>query len=406
MVMLLGAAVARADDAGVADAGPQARRLFDVTQTAPVKQAEAAMGEAGDGLKALLPASWQTPAWLGLQRWQWLAVPILLVLVALLTLLFARGTLLVARRLGRGRGAADAVLARLHGPLQLWWASLLARITLPVLSLSAESEAVWQRGFRLGLGLAFFWGALRAVTAWSEHFGTSEFALSRPGSRALVSLLTGVARFALVGFGVLATLSEFGYSVTSVLAGLGIGGIALALGAQKTLENVFGAFALAVDQPIREGDLVRVEDFMGVVENIGLRSTRIRTLDRTLITIPNGKLADMRLETFAARDRIRLNMKLGLTYGATAAQLKEVMAGCRAVLEAQPRLWPDSMSVALVGLGDSSLDIEIGAWFGTADFNEYRGIREAVLLGFLEVVEKAGAHVAYPTRTVHVVNAP
>lgn len=396
-LMLAGTTV-HAEDGGAPDGG---RRLFDVTEAAPVKKAEAAMDKAGSGLRAALPESWQAPSVLGLERWQWLGIPVLGLAIALCTLLLLRGTRATVKRLTRGKSdIGDRMLARLDGPLQVWWASLLARVTLPVLALSDGAEAGWQRVFKIGLGVAFFWGALRAVTAWSDHFATTEFAQARPGSRALVSLFGRVARFALVGFGVLAVLSELGYSVTSVLAGLGIGGIALALGAQKTLENVFGAFALAVDQPIREGELVRVEDFLGTVESIGLRSTRIRTADRTIISIPNGKLADMRLESYAARDRIRLTLTLGLEWGTSAAQLKDVMSACRQVLQAQPTLWPDSAAVNFVGLGTSTMDVEINAWFATANFDEFRGIREAVLLGFLEAVEKAGTRLAYPTSTV------
>ncbi len=91
----------------------------------------------------------------------------------------------------------------------------------------------------------------------------------------------------------MATLAAFGYPVATVLAGLGIGGIALAFGAQKTIENLFGSIALAADQPFRVGDFVRIEDFTGNVERIGMRSTQIRTSDRTLVSLPNGKLADM-----------------------------------------------------------------------------------------------------------------
>jgi MscS family membrane protein len=229
----------------------------------------------------------------------------------------------------------------------------------------------------------------------------SAFAAARPGSKALVSLFSRVARFALVGFAILAVLNELGYSVTSVLAGLGIGGIALALGAQKTLENVFGAFALAVDQPIREGDFVRIDDFVGTVETIGLRSTRIRTLDRTLISIPNGKLADMRLETFAARDRVRLQTVVSLRFGSTAEQIKKVMEGFRESLRAQKELWPDSVAVNFVKIGASSLDIEVSAWFVMENFDEFRRVREDVLLRFLAVVEASGTSIAFPTQTIH-----
>lgn len=388
-------------EAAAADAG--AELSLALPEAPAVTKAQDAMGKAGTGLRSLLPGEWLEPAALGLQLWQWLAVPVLVVLIALLTVVLGKLTSVLLLRLAQRTKTAgdDKIVERLGGPLKVWWAALLARIFLPILGLSDGVEAGLQRFFKVTLGLAFFWGVLAAVNAWTEHFGTSSWAQAHPGSRALVNLFGRIARVALVVLALLATLSELGYSVTSLLAGLGLGGLALALGAQKTLENVFGAFAIAVDQPFREGDFVKVEDFVGTVENIGLRSTRIRTLERTVISIPNGKLADMRLETFAVRDRIRFTATINLVYGTTEAQLREVMTGFEAALRAQPKLWPDAVVVRFAGFGASSLDVEVMCWFMTADFNEFRAIREQVLLGFMASVEKAGSSFAFPTRTVH-----
>ena len=137
--------------------------------------------------------------------------------------------------------------------------------------------------------------------------------------------------------GLVATLAAFGYPVATVLAGLGIGGLALAFGAQKTIENLFGSISLAADQPFRVGDFVKVEDFTGNVERIGMRSTQIRTPDRTLVSIPNGQLADMRIEDFASRDRIRFAATVGLVYGTTEPQVRRVVAGHRGDCSARTR---------------------------------------------------------------------
>ncbi|MCI0574316.1 MAG: mechanosensitive ion channel family protein, partial [Myxococcaceae bacterium] len=204
---------------------------------------------------------------------------------------------------------------------------------------------------------------------------------------------------------VVAVVNELGYPVASLIAGLGIGGLAVALAAQKTVENLFGAFSLGVDQPIREGDFVRVEDVSGTVESIGLRSTRIRTLDRTLVTVPNGKLADMRLETFAVRDRMRLAADIGLAYGTTPAQMREVLEGMEAILRAQPQLWPEGVTVKLKAFGESALVVEVAAWFVTLEWSEFQAIRQEVYLQFMELVERVGTSFALPTRTVHLLDA-
>ena len=195
----------------------------------------------------------------------------------------------------------------------------------------------------------------------------------------------------------MATLAAFGYPVATVLAGLGIGGLALAFGAQKTIENLFGSISLAADQPFRVGDLVKVEDFTGNVERIGMRSTQIRTTDRTLISLPNGKLADMRIEDFASRDRIRFATTVGLVHGTTEKQVRQVVEGIERLLRGMPKVWPDVVVSKLAAFSPSALEVEVVCWFVTSDFEEYRGLRQEALLGILRIVEEAGTAIAPPT---------
>jgi MscS family membrane protein len=232
----------------------------------------------------------------------------------------------------------------------------------------------------------------------------SPWAAGSPSARNLLQIGANISKGVIAGVGALAVLSAFGYPVSTLLAGLGIGGLAFAFGAQKTVENLFGSISLAVDQPFRVGDFVKVEDFVGTVEEIGIRSTRFRTLDRTLISIPNGNLSGQRLETFAARDRMRLAMTIGLEYGTTHAQMNEVLEGCERVLREHPKIWPDAMVVKFKEFGASSLDIEIMAWFQVPTWGDFQQCRQEVLLGFMKVVEDAGTGFAFPTRTVHLVN--
>jgi len=385
-------------DGGVSTLGLQAHDR-------PLDAAGEAVAKASAGLRSALP-DWLLEPWaLGLERWQWLGIPALLALAALLAFLLGRATMFVFRRLAARTASKtdDAIIERLGGPTRLVWFSVVAQVGLYALALPTAAHGGLARLFRIALALGVFWGVSRAINTWATRYLSSERASTNPGSRALVNLFSRVAQLAVVALAVVAALSELGFSVTSVLAGLGIGGIALALGAQKTLENLFGAFAIAVDQPFREGDFVKVEDVLGTVEAIGLRSTRIRTLDRTIVSVPNGKLADLRVETFAARDRFRLITTLALTYGTTAAQLKQVRDGLEQVLRAHPKLWPDSVTVRFSAFAEWSLNIEVVCWFVVKDFDEFRAVREELLLGFLEVVEKAGAAFAFPTRTVHLV---
>ncbi|HSD29254.1 MAG TPA: mechanosensitive ion channel family protein, partial [Vicinamibacteria bacterium] len=220
--------------------------------------------------------------------------------------------------------------------------------------------------------------------------------------RSLLSVTRNFVKVFVAVGGLVATLAALGYPVATVLAGLGIGGLALAFGAQKTIENLFGSISLAADQPFRVGDFVKVEDFTGNVERIGMRSTRIRTLDRTLVSIPNGQLADMRIEDFASRDRIRFAATVSLVYATSEAQVRRVSSEIEAMLGAHPKVWPGPVA-KLLGFGPSSLDVEVLCWFQTSDYDEFRELRQEALLGIMRIVAEAGTTLAFPTQTVHFV---
>lgn len=252
-----------------------------------------------------------------------------------------------------------------------------------------------------GVVLVVFWVLWRWVDVAQGRLLESPSAAANPSARNLIQVGSKLVKGAIVFVAFLAVLSIFGYPVTTLLAGAGIGGVALAFGAQKTIENLFGSMSLAADQPFRPGDFVKVQDFLGTVEQMGLRSTRFRTMDRTVITIPNGSLADQRLETYSARDRLRLNTVIGLEYQTTFAQMQEVLAGFKRVLREHPHIWPGSVIVRLKEFGSSSLDIMVMAWFEVPSWEDFLQCREEALLGFMGVVEEAGTRFAFPTRTVH-----
>lgn len=346
----------------------------------------------------LLSGLRQTASWRMVAVALWLTVSLVLGLAAgwLTRRLLAR----VAARTSNQWD--DAVVARMGGPLSVGWALLCGHLLLPWLELAPDATASARRAVSVALVTSLFWALLRAIDVVGHVITTSSWASHRLASRSFVSLGGKALKISVVVVSAVAILSQLGYPVGSILAGLGIGGLALALAAQKTVENVFGAFSIAVDEPFRQGDFIKVEEVMGTVEAIGLRSTRIRTLDRTLVAIPNGKLAEMRTETFAARDRLRLACTVALVRQTSADQMRAVLAGIERALRDHPKVWPDGITVRFKELGSFSLDVEVMAWFATTDWPEFQLIRQEMLLGFLEVIQRAGTALAYPTRTVHV----
>ena len=297
----------------------------------------------------------------------------------------------------------DELVASLGGPLTLAW-------SLAILLLGARHLLLLQPAYRLidglttaGIVFAVFWALWRGTAVAARRMLDRPWAQDSASARTLVSVGGNLVRGTIVFAGVLAMLSALGYPIGTLLAGLGIGGLALAFGAQKTIENLFGSMAIAVDQPFRVGDQVNVDGISGVVEAVGLRSTRLRTAERTLVSLPNGKLADQRIESCTACDRFRLRTTLGLRCDTTREQMQSVTSGVERVLREHPKIWPEWVSVRLAAFGDSSLDIHVLAWFEVPDWAEFVACREETLLAILQVVRDAGTDFAFPTRTVHVV---
>lgn len=338
--------------------------------------------------------------------WQWIALPFL----ALLSWGIGRVLRAVAGPL-IGLVTArtttvwdDRILASIGPPLTLAFAVVVFTIFAVLIELSRSGIQVLTPFARAGTSLAFFWALWRSTAVLLGWASSRPWAVNSASARNLLAIGSNLSRGIIVGIGILSVLASLGYPMGTVLTGLGIGGLALAFGAQKTVENVFGSISLAVDQPFRVGDVVRIEDYVGTVEDIGLRSTRIRTPDRTLVSIPNGKVADQRVESLQARDRMRLAATFGLRYETTRAQMQVVLDGVEHTLRSHPRIWPEGVTVYFKQLGPSSLDIEVGAWFQVPTWDDFQQCRQEVLLRFMEVVENAGTSFAFPTRTVHLVD--
>lgn len=299
-------------------------------------------------------------------------------------------------------GWDDHIVELLASPVSLILALQALRIASPWLPLDARGLDIMADVVAIATTVAAMWMAFRTLDFVRSVLERRSWAIDRPSSRSLLAIGSRFAKVMLFMVAIIAALAELGVSVSSMVAGLGIGGVAVALAAQKTLENLFGALSIGIDQPMREGDFVKVYDFVGHVEKIGLRSTRIRTLDRTIITVPNGDLSNQRIESYAVRDRMRLAATINLVHGTTAQQMRDILADLEAILRNHPKIWPDDVVVRFKQLGASALEVEVQAWFQTPVWAEFQAIRQDVLLDFLAAIEKHGSRVAFPTQTLHI----
>jgi MscS family membrane protein len=200
----------------------------------------------------------------------------------------------------------------------------------------------------------------------------------------------------LFGIAVLFVLSAWGYNTNAILAGFGVGGIAVALASQKTIENLFGGISVISDRPVLVGDFCQFGGQTGTVEDIGLRSTRIRTLDRTLVTVPNSSFSTMTLENFSKRDRMWFHPTLHLRRDTEPEKIRAMMDAVQAILQKQPKVDPTDVPLRFTRISKDSFDLEIFAYVLTPDYNEYLRTQSELLLKILDAAKALDIAFAIP----------
>ena len=217
----------------------------------------------------------------------------------------------------------------------------------------------------------------------------------------ITSLALGLLRLIILLVAMLLLAHIWGIPYAGVLTGLGIGGLAFALAAQPTLQNIIAGFTLYADNPLSVGDFCRYDDNVGTVEEIGLRSTRIRSLERSLISIPNTEFANMQLDNLGSRDRFLLKETIQVRYETSPDQLRYILAEVRKLLIQHPKINPDPARVRLHAFGAFSLDLQVFAYIETSHFNDYLAIKEDVLFRIMERVERSGSSFAFPSQVTY-----
>ena len=339
---------------------------------------------------------------LELAPWQWIALPVLAVLsglVGVLTVRVVQWPLSVLARLALSD--AGELVERTKSPTRLLAAAMSFLLLLPTLALAVPAYAASRRIGIVIAAIAVVWLGSRGLDEASSRAVVRVASAGRMDAAGLIPTVARIAKLALATVVFVVMAQNFGLNVTGLLAGLGVGGLAVALAAQKTVENLFGGVSLVADRPIQVGDFCRFGDRVGTIEAIGLRSTRIRTLDRTVVTVPNAEFSALQLENYSARDRIWLKLTLGLRYETSPEQLRRVLDTLRKLLRDHPRVDPDPARVRFIDFGAYSLDLELFAYVQTSDFNEYLAIREEILLSIMDAVEACGTGFAFPSQTIY-----
>ncbi len=349
-----------------------------------------------------LPHALVGPTFLGLPLWQWLAllaaVPVAVGIGWLVLALLAVPRSLWLRIRKR---PSLFLFSRVSTPLLVFFGGIAHRVIASYLRLPLLPRLYYYRTIGVVILVGFFWFAWRAAGIAMQRLRTHAISAGRIGTGTLMLLGERLLKALVWIVAVLAILAAIGFNLTTVLAGLGIGGLAIAFAAQKTLENLFGGVSVLGDEVIRVGDFCRFGDKVGTVEDISLRSTRIRTLDRSELSIPNGSLATMNIENFARRDKILFNPSVGIRYETTPDQLRYLLAEVRRLLYGHSKVESGSARIRLASLDNNALTLEVFSYVLTRDFTEFTAIREDLLLRIMEIVEKSGSGFAFPSRTVY-----
>ena len=349
-----------------------------------------------------VPERLQSARFFNIEAWQWIGLLVLAVAAFILGRLFARALARLGLRLAKKtRTPVDDRLADTMVRPARWVASLIiATVGVRFLDLSVRAES---RLDRLFAALTFVTLVLVAQAIVEAFVLTAQRRLLGEGqtsSAGVLTVMNRIAKVLLACIALIGVLRALGFNVTTLLAGLGVGGIAVALAAQKTLENLFGGIALMADKPVKIGDNCNFGNKTGQVEDIGLRSTRIRTPDRTLISVPNGEFSNAQIENLSNRDRMRFSTRLKLRYETTPDQLRAVLLDLRRLLVGHPKVFRD-YQVRLASFGESALEIEMQGFVSTTDTNEFGAIREDLLLRAMEILAANGTGLAIPSQTVY-----
>lgn len=343
-----------------------------------------------------MPRSLRT-LWLDTPVWKVVATTAVTLVLALLLAALHRQLSFMEPKSRTG-----AVFLRLIRPVSILFAvALLIPFVDRQINTSGRFSAVIDTGATLLIFLAFawlFWLAVQFVFEWIIRSPRiSEESLDANLLR-LVARLIGIVGVTIVmAYGGQA----IGLPIVSVLAGLGIGGIAVALAIRPTLENLIGGMILYIDKPVRVGDFCSFGERMGTVEAIGVRSTQLRSLDRTLISVPNAQFADMQIVNWARCDEMLIDETIGVRYETTPDQLRYLLAKMREMLHGHPRINNETVRVRFSGYGDSALNITIRIYAKTREWNDYFAIREDVFLRIYDLVTEAGTGFAFPSQTIY-----
>ncbi len=296
----------------------------------------------------------------------------------------------------------DTLLDHIRRPFEIILISFILSITYTNLQLPVEINFYIHNFLRILISIGLVWLLYNLSDVFARYLTSFTASTTNQLDDQLIPLVRKTLRFFIVVMGVILILQNNGYNVASLIAGLGIGGLAVALAARETLANFFGSITIILDKPFRVGDWVKIGSEEGTVEEVGFRSTRIRTFYNSLVSLPNSKVADTAIDNLGLRKYRRLKLLLGLTYSTSPQQMEAFVEGIKALVKSNEHIRQDYYEVHFNNFGPHSLDVLVYIFFDVPDWSTELQQRHNFLLTILEVAKEVGVEFAFPTQTLHV----
>lgn len=294
----------------------------------------------------------------------------------------------------------DRIISALKAPIR--FAFVLVAIHLFFIITLQETETI-KKILNTLIVYDIFWAILAMSEAIRELFHTFANRFSRDLYKEVGNFILTIIKILIVGVGLGAILQVWGINVTALVASLGIGGLAFALAAKDAASNLFGSFSLLADKSIRIGEWIKVEGTEGIVEDIGMRTTKIRSFGKSLITIPNQILANNPIENFSRRGVRRIKMNVGLIYSTSSTQLITIVEEIKYMLHNHANIsQKETLLVNFNTFGDSALNLFIYTFTSTANWEKYLSIREEIHINIMKIVEENGSDFAFPSQSIYI----
>ena len=337
----------------------------------------------------------------GMPLWQWFGLILLIPLAAAVSWLVLVVLQIPLRWWARRHGQSELESRAVSGAAWLLVGTLIHSILAAYLGMPLLQRHYYTQVTEVAVIIGTNWILWRVIRWFMRRVRNRALARGHGGTGSLMLLGERLVKAFIFVMAVFFVLGVLGFNLTTALAGLGIGGLAIGFGAQQTIANLFGGVSVLGDEVIRVGDVCKFGDRTGTVEDIGLRSTRVRTEERTLLAIPNGTVATINVENLSRRDKMLFKTVLGLHLDTSQQRLRSVLSEIRRVLGSNPKIENRTIRVRLVELGSSALSVELACYVLTREFDEFAAVREGVLLQIMNLVEDSGAKLASPSQTLY-----